>query len=409
MLVLPIANCMGGIFNEHFFVKDKVVFDTIVDERMVCDSLRWIDGNLYTNDTVLLFVHASPQGNDSTMLYLTVNHSTTGDTTAVECDSFSWHGFEYRETPDTAPTFRYQTYLGCDSVVTLHLTINKSVSITVDSTICAELLPFVWNDSTFYEAGEKIVTLTTSNNCDSIVTMHLTVNTTPDEPNFYTKPNEKCSEQNGTIVINSPAGDDISYSIDGESFQEENEFLNLKIGLYTLTVRNGNGCVITTDVVIEALNNTIDSVAASANTPCEGDDLQLTGYGYPSSDEFTYKWEGPNFTSEELSPTISNANSEMNGIYILTVTGGEECFRTAYVNVNVNTPAFTLANIDDKTVCAGDTVTLNAVPTSTSADTITVTYSWTGPNNFTSDQQNITIDSITAEQAGEYTVTATDQ
>jgi hypothetical protein len=57
-------------------------------------------------------------------LHLTVNNSTTGDTTATACNSFSWYGTTY--TVSGTPTHTFATAAGCDSVVTLHLTIDQS-------------------------------------------------------------------------------------------------------------------------------------------------------------------------------------------------------------------------------------------------------------------------------------------
>jgi hypothetical protein len=48
--------------------------------------------------------------------------TSTGDTTAVVCNSFTWNGTTY--TSSASPTHIYANANGCDSIVTLHLTIN---------------------------------------------------------------------------------------------------------------------------------------------------------------------------------------------------------------------------------------------------------------------------------------------
>ncbi len=50
----------------------------------------------------------------------------TGDTTVYAYDSFRWHGVDYTATPTVAPTHTYTSSLGCDSVVTLHLSVFNS-------------------------------------------------------------------------------------------------------------------------------------------------------------------------------------------------------------------------------------------------------------------------------------------
>jgi hypothetical protein len=62
------------------------------------------------------------------MLHLTIYYSQTGDTTATACDNFTWYGNTYTMSGDY--TYTLQTINGCDSVVTLHLTIN-----TVDASV----------------------------------------------------------------------------------------------------------------------------------------------------------------------------------------------------------------------------------------------------------------------------------
>ena len=57
------------------------------------------------------------------------------------------------------------------------------------------------------------------------------------------------------------------------------------------------------------------------------------------------------------------------------------------------------------TVCVGETATIGVVPAN---GTSPYTYSWSGPNGYTSSAQNPSITNITAAQAGTYTVTAYD-
>jgi gliding motility-associated-like protein len=56
-------------------------------------------------------------------------------------------------------------------------------------------------------------------------------------------------------------------------------------------------------------------------------------------------------------------------------------------------------------ICAGNTLTLSANPTPAVPLAGNYTYSWTGPNGFTSNQQNPTIANATAAASGTYTVT----
>ena len=58
------------------------------------------------------------------------------------------------------------------------------------------------------------------------------------------------SSNNGTITINYPVGDTISYKLNTGAYQSENSFTNLAPGNYVLTVKNIKGCTDTAQFTI---------------------------------------------------------------------------------------------------------------------------------------------------------------
>ena len=77
--------------------------------------------------------------------------------------------------------FERQSASGCDSIVRLNLTVNPSYEREKSQTICAGDLPYVYGDTAFdegTETGDYILHRLTVNGCDSVVTLHLTVNET---------------------------------------------------------------------------------------------------------------------------------------------------------------------------------------------------------------------------------------
>ena len=62
-------------------------------------------------------------------LYLIINHSTTGDTAATSLNSFTWYGTTYASSCTAMHVMKNKA--GCDSTVTLHLTINTAPVITL--------------------------------------------------------------------------------------------------------------------------------------------------------------------------------------------------------------------------------------------------------------------------------------
>ena len=64
--------------------------------------------------------------------------------------------------------------VGCDSVVTLNLTINNSFEHQQNITVCDSL---IWdNGVTYTQSGIYYDSLQTISGCDSIITLNLTVN-----------------------------------------------------------------------------------------------------------------------------------------------------------------------------------------------------------------------------------------
>ncbi|MFM2048064.1 MAG: hypothetical protein RI955_612, partial [Bacteroidota bacterium] len=73
-----------------------------------------------------------------------------------------------------------QTPLGCDSITTLHLTINNTVNSSISNTIYSGS-SMLFNGAILTNSGVYYDTLTSYKNCDSIITLNLTVlsTTTP--------------------------------------------------------------------------------------------------------------------------------------------------------------------------------------------------------------------------------------
>ena len=170
------ANGCDSVVTLHLTINHS---STGIDEQTACDSYEWIDGVTYTESTdVPTFTLSNAEGCDSVVtLHLTINHSNTGIDEQTACDSYEWiDGVTYTESTD-APTFTLTNAEGCDSIVTLHLTINNSNTGEFADQMCSGV-PYVYEGETFTEAGTYTVTLVNSHGCDSIVTLTLTYSNT---------------------------------------------------------------------------------------------------------------------------------------------------------------------------------------------------------------------------------------
>jgi gliding motility-associated-like protein len=148
-----------------------------IDSIVACDSYTWIDGNTYTGSTNLpTYLMTSTNGCDSLIrLKLTINHSTVDVDSVVSCGSFTWiDGNTYTSSTNT-PSFLMTGPNGCDRFVLLDLTINNSTS-TIDSVVSCD--NYTWIDGNTYTTSTNLPTfiLTRSNGCDSVVSLALTIN-----------------------------------------------------------------------------------------------------------------------------------------------------------------------------------------------------------------------------------------
>ena len=174
----------------------------------------------------------SADGCDSIVtLNLTINNSTSSDTTATACDSFVWRGVTYTGSGTYSETL--QTISGCDSVVTLNLTINNSTTGDTTATACDS---FDWYGNTYTSTGTYSETLQTINGCDSVVTLNLTINTSPS----FSFSDDTISQCNVDSVLLDAGAGYASYNwSNGANTPQTYAASN---GFYTATVTDANGC-----------------------------------------------------------------------------------------------------------------------------------------------------------------------
>lgn len=132
---------------------------------------------------------------------------------------------------------------------------------------------------------------------------------------------------------------------------------------------------------------------------CSNEPLQLFASDIQSGN---YQWSGPNgFTSNEQNPIINNPTFLSDGVYSLKVlvNGCESETVSATLTVN-DVPQFIITGGCENNE---DNYVLRAFSSGNSFDE-GVSYSWTGPNGFTSDQNPI---AVTNYPIGIYTLTIT--
>jgi gliding motility-associated-like protein len=144
-------------------------------------------------------------------------------------------------------------------------------------------------------------------------------------------------------------------------------------------------------VVVSAASTTISNTGPY----CVGQTIQLNANAGAGA---TYTWSGPGgFTSTIQNPTLTASSTTLAGVYTV-LAGVGSCTSTKTTNVVIN-PLPNPIMGSNSPVCLGNTINLSTTGGGT--------YSWSGPNSFTSLLQNPTIPGATIPMGGIYTVTVT--
>ena len=304
------------------------------------------------------------QGCDSVVtLHLTVLPevpATEEAATICHGETYKWNGQTYSATGDYTATL--QNAQGCDSVVVLHLTVLPEVTATEESATICSGETYTWQGQTYAESGNYSVTYSDVNGCDSIVILHLNV-----------LPDESTSEE--TIV----ACD--SYFWYGTTYTES--------GDYTYTTTSDNGCEHTA-----MLHLTINKSVATEETIAACTSYEWNGTTYTESGDYTITlstatgcdsvvtlhltvWpEVP--TTEESATVCYGETYEWNGQtyaatgdYPATLQNAHGCDSVVVLHLTVLPEV--LVKEDNVTICHGETYTWEGQTYTASGD-YTVTY-----------------------------------
>ena len=247
-----------------------------------CDFYTWND-SVYTLSGDYTQNFQTVHGCDSVVtLHLTINHSTTGDTMAVACESFDW----YEHTGITQScenlTHTFTNAMGCDSVVTLHLTINNPVHTAVTETSCES---FTWNGTEYTVSGDYTCSHADANGCTQVDTLHLTINNP-----VHTAVTETACETftwNGT-----------EYTVSGD---------------YTYSHADANGCT-----QVDTLHLTINNPVHTSVTETACESFTWNGTTFTVNGDYTYSHLDANGCTQVDTLHLTIFNNEITEFTIVT-------------------------------------------------------------------------------------------
>ena len=149
--------------------------DSITETETSCDSFSWVaNGMVYTNSGIYSHTLTNASGCDSLVtLNLTILNSTLANETVLSCGDYTWglNGITYQLSGTYIDTT--VSSLGCDSIVTLNLTVNTASSNSLNESSCGV---YTAPDGSFYStSGQYIAVIPNSVGCDSTITINLSV------------------------------------------------------------------------------------------------------------------------------------------------------------------------------------------------------------------------------------------
>jgi hypothetical protein len=135
-----------------------------------CDPYSF-NSQTYAQSGSYVYQGTTVWGCDSSVtLNLTITPTLTNNIEANACGSYPWNGQTYWTSG--MYTDSLQSIAGCDSIVTLNLNVYPIAAVVIDSTV---LDSFTWNGIDYATSGSYTQFFTSIHGCDSSVTINLTI------------------------------------------------------------------------------------------------------------------------------------------------------------------------------------------------------------------------------------------
>ena len=314
--------------------------------------------------------------------------STNNPQTICEGSSYIFNGNTYTIAGNYNDTLI--SVNGCDSVIVTQLSVNLTSSSNNPQTIC-EGSSYIFNGNTYTIAGNYNDTLTSVNGCDSVIVTQLSVNLT------------SLSNNPQTICEGS------SYVFNGNTYTIA--------GNYNDTLTSVNGC---DSVIITQLSVNLTSLTNNPQTICEGSSYVFNGNTYTIAGNYNDTLTSVNGCDSviitqllvnlktttnnpqticEGSSYVFNGNTyTIAGNYNDTLISVNGCDSVIVTQLSITALPIAVAS-SNSPVCVNEAINLNA------ETLFGASYSWTGPNGYSSTDQNSVINTALITDMGNYSLT----
>ena len=246
-------------------------------------------------------------------------------------------------------------------------------------------------------AGDYVLTMT-SNGCEDVDTTTVVIETEL----ALNIQGQLLYCEGDTMELVATAGEAFSWTGPGFNSDEEMairpDLVLANGGIYTLYANTEAGCEATVEVEVIVKRKPTPTVFYNGPI-CIGNPIELFAEG-----GVDYYWTGPNgFSTDEQNPIVTADQSPTEpGVYTyeLEVVSEDGCSDITTLEVELQ-PAMDVTTSDDLVVCEGETIELFA--------TGGIDYLWQGPAGFLTLGENATRENATADMAGEYIVSITNE
>ena len=191
--------------------------------------------DLNSVNNITSFVSPTGIGSQTAFILKLGQCSTTSSTQNINtCTSYTWSANNQTYTASGTYSDTIVNNSGCDSIVTLNLTINAP---TTNNTTVSSCNSYNWNGNIYTSTGVYNQVLSTSNGCDSTVTLNLTITNSPSA--VVTSPDG--ITLNANVVPNATYQWIYCSDITPVINQTQSQFIPQINGLYAVVVTNTCG------------------------------------------------------------------------------------------------------------------------------------------------------------------------
>jgi gliding motility-associated-like protein len=290
------------------------------------------------------------------------------------------------------------TTITASTFVVNNLCFNDCNGVLTATNIAGGSAPYTinWNDPNFQTGntatnlctGSYSAIVTDANGCFSQIPADVSSSSQVTFTPVVTEPG--CGLCDGLIVVN-PSGGIPVYTYSWTNNQTGNTATNLCAGVYGVNITDGNGCVSSTNVIINSVSGFTGETIVTTDVTCGGNcdgTANVTAIG--GTGAITYHWIHDNSTSQSVSNLCEGVT------YFCNMTDANGCTRTASVVIGAATD-FTITPQITPSSCSAST---GSITVNVTGGTGAYIYTWlpAAPNS----------PSLTNLAPGNYTLTVSD-